>query len=388
MSTRAVHLGEMRDRAASRGGRRYVAELASSWRDVRDDWSGTGTLFQGIGWLGSWYDELSSYQGVTPLPVTVRDPASGEVALRLPLVLRRDGDLSVIEFADLGLTDYNGPLLGPAAPSDRAGAVRALRAVRRVLPPADLLRLAKMPASLGTARVPNPLAGLPGVVDCALNGNIVRTGEDYDEWRRSLGRTYRKELERSWRVFCRAEDATFARITDPTEACEIMATLERQQGERMRIVGSTYVLDDPDFSRFYQTMVRRGLEDGSVLVTALRAEGEVVASLVGLRRQDYYIMVRISQAGERWANCSPGRLVIERTMALLHAEGCRAFDFSIGNYDYKRRFDVVQLPLVDYVAPLSWRGLKTAARARIVGKLRKYPLVDARLRALQAKLHG
>ena len=54
-------------------------------------------------------------------------------------------------------------------------------------------------------------------------------------------------------------------------------------------------------------------------------------------------MIRISNAGEKWSNCSPGRLIIERTMAALHQDGVREFDFSIGNYAYKRRFGVAPL---------------------------------------------
>lgn len=50
-------------------------------------------------------------------------------------------------------------------------------------------------------------------------------------------------------------------------------------------------------------------------------------------------MIRISNGGARWSKCSPGRLIIERTMAALHQDGVREFDFSIGNYAYKRRFD-------------------------------------------------
>lgn len=211
-------------------------------------------------------------------------------------------------------------------------------------------------------------------------------GDDFDEWRRSLGRSYRKELERSWRVFTRADDASFARVTDPVEACAVMAELERLQGERMRGLGHAYFLDEPDVSRFYQTLVARGVRDGSVVVTALRAEGELVAALVGLRAGGDYVMVRICQAGGRWSNCSPGRLVIERTLALLHADGYRSFDFSIGNYDYKRRFDTISQPLFDYVVPLGWRGTKAAARARLVGHLRRYPSLDARLRTLHKQI--
>ncbi|GMA76016.1 hypothetical protein GCM10025880_24330 [Methylorubrum aminovorans] len=59
----------------------------------------------------------------------------------------------------------------------------------------------------------------------------------------------------------------------------------------------------------------------------------------------------------------------------------RCVDFSIGNYDYKRRFGTEPLALVDLVAPLGWRGLAPALRARLVGRLRAHPELDRRLRA-------
>ena len=92
-------------------------------------------------------------------------------------------------------------------------------------------------------------------------------------------------------------------------------------------------------------------------------------------------MVRISNAGERWSNCSPGRLIIERTMAALHKDGVREFDFSIGNYAYKRRFGVTSLALVDITAALSWRGIPYALRDRAARELRRYPRLAAHVKA-------
>jgi CelD/BcsL family acetyltransferase involved in cellulose biosynthesis len=88
-------------------------------------------------------------------------------------------------------------------------------------------------------------------------------------------------------------------------------------------------------------------------------------------------MVRISNAGEKWSNCSPGRLIIERTMAALHKDGVREFDFSIGNYAYKRRFGVVPLALVDLTAALSWRGVPYVLRDRAAARLRRHPRLGA-----------
>jgi CelD/BcsL family acetyltransferase involved in cellulose biosynthesis len=96
-------------------------------------------------------------------------------------------------------------------------------------------------------------------------------------------------------------------------------------------------------------------------------------------------MIRISNAGDKWSNCSPGRLIIERTMAALHKDGVREFDFSIGNYAYKRRFGVTRLPLLDISAALSWRGLPDVMRDRATRELRRYPRLTAYLKRALGK---
>jgi CelD/BcsL family acetyltransferase involved in cellulose biosynthesis len=93
-------------------------------------------------------------------------------------------------------------------------------------------------------------------------------------------------------------------------------------------------------------------------------------------------MVRISNAGEKWSNCSPGRLIIERTMAALHKDGVRKFDFSVVNYAYKRRFGVAHIQLVDILAALSWRGWPYVLRDRAARELRRHPRLAAYARRM------
>ena len=112
---------------------------------------------------------------------------------------------------------------------------------------------------------------------------------------------------------------------------------------------------------------------------------ELVATLLGIRTGSRYVMIRISNAGEKWSNCSPGRLIIERTMAALHRDGVRAFDFSVGNYACKRRFGVTRLPLIDISAALSWRGRPYALRDHAVRALRTHPRLDAWLKRALGK---
>jgi CelD/BcsL family acetyltransferase involved in cellulose biosynthesis len=367
----------------------FRVELVDDWKVAIARWHDVSpsTPFQHPQWYDAWYSAFAGVDGVEPLIAVVTDASTREGAALLPLIRRRHNNLRIVEFADLDLTDYNAPVLGNAAPRD-AKAARALwrdllSALRRMQGGADLIRLRKIPVDLNGR--PNPLALIDSAGPCSLNGNLVTPGEDYDAWRYTLEKTVRKELERSWRVFTRDPAATFKLITDNQEALQILSATEVQQGTRMQSLGLNFVLNDETCAAFYRNLVRDGVGSGYALVSALTVGDEVVATLLGIRHGARYVMIRISNAGDKWSNCSPGRLIIERTMAALHRDGVREFDFSIGNYAYKRRFGVARLPLVDISAALSWRGWPHAWRDRAARELRNYPELAAFLKRALGK---
>jgi CelD/BcsL family acetyltransferase involved in cellulose biosynthesis len=175
-------------------------------------------------------------------------------------------------------------------------------------------------------------------------------------------------------------------VTDTDEALRLLAVLETQQSTRMHDLGQTYLLNEETSASFYRNLIVTGLHDGSTVMTALTCGEEIVATLLGVRSEQHYIMIRISNAGAQWSNCSPGRLIIAQTMAHLHAQGVRQFDFSIGNYAYKRRFDVAPVALVDKTAALSWRGSPNIAREGAIQWLRRHPALDERMRRAFGKM--
>jgi CelD/BcsL family acetyltransferase involved in cellulose biosynthesis len=388
MTVLTASVGKLDARANTRAAG-FRVEVMSDWQAAIARWQDVSpsTPFQHRQWYDAWYSAFAGIDGIEPLIAVVTDASTGELAVMLPLIRRRQSNIRIVEFADLDLTDYNAPILGNAAPRD-ARAARVLwrdllKALRRMQGGADLIRLRKVPVDLdGRA---NPLALLDAAGPCSLNGNLVTTGEDYDAWRYRLEKTVRKELERSWRVFTRDPAATFKLIMDHHEALKILSTTEVQQGTRMQSLGLNFVLNDETCAAFYRNLVRDGVDSGYALVSALTVGDEVVATLLGIRCGAHYVMIRISNAGEKWSNCSPGRLIIERTMAALHQDGVREFDFSVGNYAYKRRFGVARLPLVDISAALSWRGLPYALRDRIARELRSYPQLTAFLKRALGK---
>jgi CelD/BcsL family acetyltransferase involved in cellulose biosynthesis len=367
----------------------HRVELFACWRQAAAAWGefDSSTPFQHPQWVEQWYGAFADAPGIVPLIAVISEAATGERTALLPLILRRQHGIRIVEFADLDLTDYNAPLLGPAAPRDARSARLLWRdllaALRKVPGGADLIRLRKVPADLDGR--PNPLAMLREAGPCVLNGNLIVTGEDFDAWRFTLERTTRKELERSWRVFTRDPGAGFRLAADADMALKILAATEVQQGARMQSLGLDFILNGERCAGFYRSLVRDGVATGYAVVSALTAGEEIVATLLGLRTGSRYVMIRISNAGGEWSKCSPGRLIIERTMAALHRDGVREFDFSIGNYAYKRRFGVTRTPLIDVSAALSWRGLPHVLRDRAVRALRRYPGLTVHLRRTLGK---
>jgi CelD/BcsL family acetyltransferase involved in cellulose biosynthesis len=385
MAALTAEVGKLDARKVPRA-RRFRVEFVDDWTQAAAFCNDVGraTPFQHPQWFDAWYRAFAGVSDVEPLIAIISDAATGEQVALLPLICRLQKGIRIVEFADLGTTDYNAPMLTAAAPRD-AKAARALwrdlkAALRRAPGGADLIRLPRMPVELDGR--PNPLALLDGAGPCSLNGNVVTTGDDFDTYRYSLDRTVRKELERSWRVFTRHPTAAFKIITDKNEALRILPTMEIQQGVRMQHLGLNFVLNDETCAAFYRHLIGGGVDSGYVVVSALTVGKEVVATLLGIRAGSHYLMVRISNAGEKWSNCSPGRLIIERTMAALHEDGVRKFDFSVVNYAYKRRFGVARMPLVDFLAALSWRGWPYALRDRAARELRSHPRLAAHARRM------
>lgn len=377
--------------------RRTSFARASAWRvTLLEDWGlaaprwqaareagAVATAFQLAEWLESFYAAIQCDAGLEPLIAWIEDRESGAFAMALPLLRYRKGSAVRIGFADLGMSDFNAPLLGPAAPQTHREALAAWKALRAALPSTDLVQFDKMPPRV-EGRI-NPLALVGGVRSSAVNGNLVDTGADFEAWRGSLPRVVRKELQRSWRVFNRRPGVSFELVEDPQEGLRVLAAMEVQQRARLAELGEPYKLGDRVPATLYRNVLAQHLASGFAALGVLKAQGEVVAGLLGIREGDTLVLIRLTHAGQEWSNCSPGRLVISRMMTAMHARGVHRFDLSIGNFVYKRRFGAVRQRLVDVSAPHSLRGVPAHLRLIAGALLRRYPKLRRDVRRMLGK---
>ena len=165
----------------------------------------------------------------------------------------------------------------------------------------------------------------------------------------------------------------------------MLQTMERVQRERIGSLGEAYGMDAPVTADFYRRLLRHGVTSGDTVLTALMSGEEMVAALLGVRDNETYVMIRLVHVPGDWSKVSPGRLLIHRTLMQLHEEGYRRFDFSVGNYAYKRRFGPTRTPLYDVVQAASPLGTLALLRAQAGAGLRRYPRARETVRRLMGK---
>jgi CelD/BcsL family acetyltransferase involved in cellulose biosynthesis len=364
----------------------YTIRVLDEWSRVPLIWHGFArhggaTPFQQPEFLAAWYGTLGARPGLTPVIVEATR-SDGEPALLVPLCLRREQGLRVLSFPDDGVSDNNAPVVGPGAPATEVEWNMLWSAVRSALPPADLLRLEKMPMLL--AGQINPVLWLGSSNPSQLNAHPLEIGDDYEAYSRSRTKKFRKEQERIWRVFNRHEGAQFDLVDDPSRRLGILHEMERLQSVRMAEIGASYLLDDTDYAALYRRLVS-SVAASEVVLGALTAQGELVGALLGVTNGHSVTFVRLAHAGGEWSSASPGRLVIERTLMALHERGVRRFDFSVGDYSYKENFGVSTVPLADIVIAMSWRGIPASAASTLRAVLRQMPAVMAMRDRLRRK---
>jgi CelD/BcsL family acetyltransferase involved in cellulose biosynthesis len=371
----------------------YAVEVLTDWRAwpslLAELQPSSATLFQSASWLECWYRTVGASQATEPLLIRIAERRSGLAVAALPLIRIRSRGLRIVEFADLGVTDYNAPVLGARAPATPEAAQALWRSIAKSLSDTDLVRLRKMPASVGGRS--NPLTLLGSTHPSSSESFSVTLPDDWEAYLRSLAKKFRKELGRSLRLFEKSGGTSFRQIDGRDDARRILASMDIQQNVRLGQMGSRTPLDAQHYQAFYEHLVEEGIERGTTLLMALEAGEETVAALLGIADGETFSMLRLShQTGGDWSKIGLGRAIIERSMHLLHARGMRRFDFGIGDYPYKAGFGVAGQPLFDFVAALTWRGLRHGS-AEIVKAQVKRGLDAAGLRfvpkAVKARYH-
>jgi CelD/BcsL family acetyltransferase involved in cellulose biosynthesis len=342
-----------------------LASIEAEWRHFEQD--ADATVFQSFTWLSAWQRNIGRRKGVRPLIVTGRHADDGLLFL-IPLALT-PGHVRRLTFLGSDLCDYNAPILGgkfsEAVPPARfrelwADICRLLQAQPRHR--FDLVELTKMPKSVGGQ--PNPFADLDVGVHPS-GAHLTQLHGTWDEYYQAKRSSATRRRDRSKRK--RLGEFGAVRFITPHESDEVARTLEtliEQKSRAFARMGVANIFAPPGCREFYLDLATDPRAQSIVHISRLDVGETWAAVNLGLMFHGTYYHVLSSYDDGEISRYGPGAAHLRDLIAYAIGNGCRAFDFTVGDEPYKLEWSDRSISLYDHVAPATLRGWPVALGMR------------------------
>ncbi len=320
------------------------------------------TAFQHPIWLDRLHKVLLPARGAEA--VTLLGRYRGRLVFVMPLIRRRLGPLSLYDAADLGVSDYNAPIIDRTllAALQRDEALRTQ--LRHALPRWALTRIRKVrPEQIALV---NSL-GASRATFMELNAHEVALSAPFGEWRsRTLDPAFSHFLDKKRRLLAKKGEITLTALQDPAEMEAALTTMVAFRAKRW----PNDALKDPANFAFYLDVARAGQACGFSCMYRMDAIGAPGAVMFGLRHRGRFLFVLLAFDFERLRNYSIGLVFIESVIEQCITRGDSVFDLTVGDEAYKDKFATHAVPMqACWAGPTPMPALCDLAFARFL-KLR------------------
>jgi CelD/BcsL family acetyltransferase involved in cellulose biosynthesis len=303
------------------------------------------TVFQSPAWLDALHREVAPAFGATQATVTVRDQG-GRLMMVLPLVRRRQHGVTVVEFADFGLCDYNAAICDLDETSLLDSDALLPRRLAAAMPRHDLMTLTKMTREDPLLQRLFPNASR---TQMRFSAYPTRLGTDWKTWHEAtLAQGFRRDLGVKRRRLERLGAVQFVRLSDTEQIARALEALRQLRSARLKSLGAHDVMADDTIFAFYRRMAIEGAQKGFARTECLSVSGEVVAVQFGLTQRGTYLMLMLGADIERFGRTSPGILTLDASLRAAIDDGEQIYDFTIGDHPYKQQFGAQAIPLYEW----------------------------------------
>jgi len=324
-------------------------------------------VFQTREWLENWFERVGRPRGVQPCLVGVLDD-DGAPFLFFPFQIESGGFVRQLTWMGDELIDYGAPVLGEARGRDVSA---AWAEVLRRLPPVDLIRLTKIPATIEGGENPFRRLGCHRYHSSAHFVELTGAWESFYEAHagsktRSTDRRKHRRLSKMGELRFLATDGA-----DELVLSEITSRMIEQKIERYREMSAPNIMDRQGVKDFFARPVDSLRASGTLHISALELDGALITTHWGMRYGDRFYYYMPSYEDGPWMKFSPGRLLLFELFKWCLDNGVTVFDFTIGDEPYKKDWCDREMKLYHYIEPLTGKGRVAAsayrARAALLG---------------------
>jgi len=355
-------------------------QLSTDWPDADDKADSAFFVFQARSFLKAWEASYGQKLGVQLCLSEVRQH-DGTPLLFLPFAITRVYGSRVLSFIDEGMSDYNGPVVFPAAAQLSQNTVmRLLEAVVASVPPHDAIALRKMPERVET--LANPLWQLTNLSSEASTHaiSLTRPMEAIEQSIRSI-----RNIKKHSRALQQMEGFRFFVAHTEAERHAILEVMLRQKQRRFEETMVPGFDAHPEKQRFFEEATEQLARHNALHLSALAIGETILATMWSVVRNGHYCAMITTFENGKWSRFSPGKVLILRLLYALKTDGHMCFDLGFGDEPWKIGLRDQTTPLRDYVRPVTFQGRMSLILAHSLERIRAVSIYQ-KLRPLKWQL--
>jgi CelD/BcsL family acetyltransferase involved in cellulose biosynthesis len=306
----------------------------------------TATAFQHPLWLDAFYRLVAPGRSATKVVVTVRDVETGILRLVIPFIRRDTNGMTVIETADLGVSDHAAPIVarGWSLPQGIREDIAA------VLPDHDLLRIRPVAADA---------VDLWGALFDAdthstdFFGSATELSGPFPEWRSgAFGQAFRKhqDLYAPRNLKCGASEMRL--LTDSAEIANAIEAIRLRREGRFEI--------DPIQARpvrdFYTTLAVAGSGAGFSRTYAIMQDDVAIGHLFAICWNGCFHYLLIGCDFERHGSHTTGLILHDAMVEDFSRQDSAVFKFTIDDEAFRQGSDRAASDSYVVTRASTWRG--------------------------------
>jgi CelD/BcsL family acetyltransferase involved in cellulose biosynthesis len=363
------------------------------WRYVER--SADCTVFQCYDWISTWQRHIGERNGLKPAIVVAYE--GDRVLMLLPLAIRRSGLLRRLTWLGGEFCDYGAPLLAADFSSrvTRPGFLLIWQQITAFLQQDrkfrhDVVALEKMPETVGAQ--PNPFCWLKVQLNPsgAYLTQLTGSWEEFYAAKRSSA-TRRRDRSKRTRLAQHGE-IRFVTAQDGDNVARTLRTLFDQKSRAFARMGVPNIFEPPGHSAFLLDLASHPKSRHIAHVSRLDVGVTPAAANLGLVFHGRYYHLLASRDDSDLSRFAPGITHLHGLLQHAIENGCREFDFTIGDERYKQDWCETETKLYDYVAAANVRGWPMAATGIAIGRTKRFikqsPLLWGLVGKLRAGLSG
>lgn len=339
--------------------------LDAQWNYCSDSYgelfaNASATAFQHPDWLDLQYRELAPAHGAEPLTITIDHQHTRQLMAVLPLMRVQRRGVKIVEFADLGVTDYCAPVVRNGCEALLSRQPDLSKQLLNQIGPCDVFRVKAIRQEHAyllealTGAIPEP---------AGFSAHEALLERPYDEWRQNaFSKGHIRNIDRRRRRFDRLGDTRLECIADPDAARAAIGEL--RQLRHGRFDGDPIQSDS--VHAFYAEIAARGATNGYARTYRLAENGNTAGIVFGTVHHGRYNYLLIGCDYETYAKCSPGLIMYDRIMADWTEAGGTIFDFTIGDEPFKTNFGTRPVDMFSINKPVSLAGQLASSAQSLV----------------------